>query len=139
MLNENKCPKHTTGGGPCYCNGGCMNNDLTQPHIHEHVPTKTEGTTTASVIIEDIMEKQNVTVKRKGKNKDWIFSWNDEHQALIYQKKDNIYRLFFENPALTYKPIWIGLLVNRGTAWITYEKELKAESIELCGSTILFT
>lgn len=84
------------------------------------------------------MEKQSITVKRKNK-KDWVFAWDDEYQGLTYRTKDRVYRLFFENPADTYKPIWIGLLVNRGTAWIAFEKEIHAQSIELCGCKIVFT
>jgi hypothetical protein len=83
------------------------------------------------------MKKNDVFISRK-EGSPWKFSWDEEYQGLVHRGRKNIYKLFFENPAETIKPIWIGLLVNNGTAWITWEKELGAKSIEFCGSTIRF-
>jgi hypothetical protein len=68
----------------------------------------------------------------------WEFVWSDEHQGLIHTARKNTYKLFFEDPAKSYKPIWIGMLVNNGTAWVAWEKEIKAKCIELCGSKVFF-
>jgi hypothetical protein len=83
------------------------------------------------------MEKEIVKVYRHNKPT-WEFIWDDEHQGLVHKARKNIYKLFFENPADSFKPIWIGLLVNNGTAWVTWEKEMGAKCIQFCGSKVFF-
>ena len=81
---------------------------------------------------------EKVIVKRNSAP-DWDFEWSDKYAGLVHKTKDNVYKLFFENPAISFKPIWIGRLVNNGTAWVTWEKELRAKEINLCGSKVIFT
>ena len=82
------------------------------------------------------MEKQKVVLFRHGRPS-WEFKWDDNYGGLVYKTLKNTYMLFFEYPADSYKPIWIGRLQRN--SWVTWEKEIKAKSIEFCGSRILFT
>ena len=68
----------------------------------------------------------------------WDFTYSEEHQGLVYQARKYTYKLFFEDPAHSIKPIWIGMLVPKGTAWVTVEKEIKASHITFCGSKVFF-
>jgi len=83
-----------------------------------------------------IIEKQRV-LKRKGDRPDWIFRWDGD--GYIYRGKKHTYRLFFEG-LHSYKPVWIGMLIinDKNSAWVTMEKEIRAESIELEGCKIVF-
>lgn len=83
------------------------------------------------------MQKESVTVNR-GHKPAWGFSWDDEYSGLVHKTRLNVYKLFFENPAYTCKPIWIGRLVGEGEAWVTFEKEIGAKYIEFCGAKVLF-
>jgi len=83
------------------------------------------------------MKKEKIKVHRHNLPP-WEFTWSEEHKGLVHHARKNTYQLFFENPADTFKPIWIGMLVNNGTAWVTYEKEMKAKCIEFCGSKVFF-
>lgn len=83
------------------------------------------------------MEKHNITLKRFNAP-DWVFSWDYEFNGLVHRTKHNIYRLFSGDMASEHKPIWIGRLSDDKTAWVTWEKELKAKAINLCGCTIFF-
>jgi len=83
------------------------------------------------------MEKQEIILQRHNLPS-WVFKWEDEYQGLVHKTGKNVYKLFFQCPSDNYKPVWIGRLVNSGKAWITYEKEIKAKSIEFCGSKVFF-
>jgi len=83
------------------------------------------------------MEHRTVTLNRHA-GPDWIFAWDARFNGLIYRTSQNIYKLFFEDIATSYKPIWIGRLTHDQTSWYTAEKEINAESIILLGCTIVF-
>ena len=83
------------------------------------------------------MDREAVTLHRHNLPS-WTFEWDDNYKGLVYRARKNIYKLFFENPATSIKPIWIGVLVNDGAGWVTWEKEIKAKCIEFIGSRVFF-
>jgi len=83
------------------------------------------------------MNRETVTVQRHNLPS-WVFEWDDKHKGLVYRARKNVYKLFFEDPATSIKPIWIGVLVNNGAGWVTWETEIKAKCIKFYGSKVFF-
>ena len=85
---------------------------------------------------------EEVWVERK-RGSDWKFKEDERYTGLIHRTNLNVYRLFFEDPLITFKPIWIGRLgCSSATGkefWYTVEKEIGATRISFCGSIIMFT
>jgi hypothetical protein len=85
------------------------------------------------------IEHQTITLKRHN-GPDWDFVWDEQFHGLVHKTGKNVYRLFFEDIATEFKPIWIGRLFDGGRTkhWYTMEKEIGAKSIDLCGCSIVF-
>ncbi len=83
------------------------------------------------------MKITEVTLKRFNAP-DWKFSKDDQFDGLIHRTNHNVYRIFSGDISEEYKPFWIGRLTDDKTAWVTWEKELKARAIKLIGCTIFF-
>jgi hypothetical protein len=82
------------------------------------------------------MEKE-IILHRKNEPP-WKFSYKREYQGYICKQRKYIYKLFVEDFSIAIKPIWIGLLTPDEKAWVTIEKEIKADYIEFIGCKIVF-
>ena len=85
---------------------------------------------------------KSLTLKRKGNRPDWVFVYDYKEQGYVYHGRTHRYRLFFNPPAYSYKPFWIGMwagVKNGRDIWVTIEHEIYAQEIEFLGSKIVFT
>lgn len=74
-----------------------------------------------------------ITLIRKNKPS-WTFTWNETYNGYVYNTKNNVYRIFFDNCTEKSKygiepDIWIGRLDKNDNCWFTCEKAIKAQSL----------
>ena len=76
-----------------------------------------------------------ITIARKNKPS-WTFTWNETYNGYVYNTKNNVYRIFFDNCTEKSKygiipDIWIGRLGENkdGKFWYTCEKQIEAASL----------
>lgn len=83
------------------------------------------------------MKRDTITLVRHD-GYDWIFTYDNTYNAFIYHGENNVYRLFFSDPSVNYKPFWIGIKHFTNNVWLSVEHEIHAYYIDFLGSRLIF-